>query len=469
MNHIESILKIKKGELSSLEYLEKFIDQINKKEDEINAFITLNEEKAREKAKEIDKKINNGKEVGKLAGTPIAIKDSIITKNLRTTCGSQMLKDFSPQYDADVIKKIKKEDGIIIGKTNCDEFCMGTSTETSYFGPTHNPIDHEKVPGGSSGGSAAAIKYGASPFSLGSDTGGSVRCPASFCGTVGLKPTYGSISRYGLIAYASSLDQIGTITNTIEESAYLFDVIKGKTKNDSTSLKYPDRDVYEELDTDISQKTIGVPQEFFGEGVDQEVNEEVKKSIKDLEDQGAKIKSVNIPSMEYALAAYYLVAIGEASSNLARFDGVRYGHYSNKNKDWEDYFSEVRREGFGKEVKRRIMLGTYALSAGYYEKYYQKALKIRTLLKNDFERALNESDLLVAPTMPFKPFELGEKIEDPLSLYFADILTVPINMVGLPALSVPSKEEDIGIQIIGEPFSEGEILSTGKIIEEENQ
>lgn len=469
MNTVEAIKEIKKGNLSTLSYLEKFLDNIKEKEDELNAFITLNEEKAREKAKRVDEKIENGKEVGALAGVPVAIKDSIITKNLRTTCGSKMLSDFIPPYDADVVEKIRKEDGIIIGKTNCDEFCMGTSTETSYFGPTHNPLDKQKVPGGSSGGSAAAVKYRGTPLSLGSDTGGSVRCPAAFCGAVGLKPTYGAVSRYGLIAYASSLDQIGPITDSVEDAAYFFDLIKNGSKSDSTSVDYPKKDGFNSLDIDLSEKTLGVPQEFFGEGVDEEVRKEVKRSIGILEDRGASLESVEIPSMEYALPAYYLIAMGEASSNLARFDGVRYGHTQDKSENWEGFYSEIRKEGFGEEVKRRIMLGTYALSAGYYEKYYQKALKVRTLLKKDFKKALDKVDLLVSPTMPFKPFDLGEKIDDPLSLYFSDILTVPINMVGLPALSVPSRKEQIGVQIIGEPFSESKILATGKILEEVNK
>ncbi len=469
MDSVETIKEIKKGNKSSLSRLNQFIDKINKNEDQINAFITLNIDEAREKAKKIDQKIRNGEEVGKLAGMPVAIKDSILTKDIKTTCGSQMLADFNPQYNATVINKIKKEDGIVLGKTNCDEFCMGTSTETSYFGPTKNPIDKKNVPGGSSGGSAAAVKYGATNFSLGSDTGGSVRCPAAFCGSIGLKPTYGAVSRYGLIAYASSLDQIGPITDSVKEAAYLFDIISGKDEKDSTSIDYPENKTSTSFSIDLDNKTVGVPEEFFGEGVEEDVKSETKKSIKKLEDRGANIESVNIESMEYALPAYYIIAMGEASSNLARFDGIRYGFNSSEKKGWEEVFSMNRGKAFGEEVKRRIMLGSYALSAGYYEKYYQKALKIRTLLKRDFEKALKKTDFLVSPTMPFRPFELGEKIEDPLSLYLADILTVPVNMVGFPAISVPSEEEDIGVQIIGEPFSESKLLATANVLEEENQ
>ncbi|OKY78600.1 MAG: Asp-tRNAAsn/Glu-tRNAGln amidotransferase A subunit, GatA [Candidatus Methanohalarchaeum thermophilum] len=467
MNAKEIVNEIKRGEKTAAGFLFECKNKIEKKEEEINAFISLDLERSIEKAKEIDKKIKEGKDVGKLAGLPIAVKDSITTSNFKTTCGSKMLEGYHPPYDSTVVSKIKEEDGIVIGKANCDEFCMGSSTETSYFGSTRNPVDEERVPGGSSGGSAASVKYGANPLALGSDTGGSVRCPASFCGVYGLKPTYGQVSRYGLIAYASSLDQIGPIANSIEGISLLFNVISGS--NDMDSTKVEEERGGSQIELSLNDLNIGIPKEFYGEGVDEEVEEKVKENLDQLRDKGAKLKEISIPSMEYALSAYYIVAMSEASSNLARFDGIRYGFKQKMNDNWEKVFSQVRKTGFGEEVRRRIMLGTYALSTGYYEKYYEKALKVRTLLKRDFEKAFKEVDFIITPTMPFRAFEIDEKIEDPLSLYMADILTVPVNMAGLPSLSVPCETNGlpIGLQIIGDSFEEDRIIELARKIKEE--
>ncbi len=429
----------------------------------LNAFITLAKKSALLRAREIDSQDHEGP----LAGIPVAIKENISTKGIRTTCASKILTGYVPPYDAHVIERLKDAGAVIIGKTNMDEFAMGTSTETSFYGPTRNPWDTERVPGGSSGGSAAAVAGGEAPLSLGSDTGGSVRCPASFCGVVGLKPTYGVISRYGLISYANSLEQIGPFATSVRDVAALFDVIAGYDPRDSTSI---DREVNysSALRNDVKGLKIGVPDDYFGEGTDEKVEKAVWDSIHTLEGLGAKWTEVKMPHTKYALSAYYIIAMSEASSNLARFDGMRYG-FRTEDFDWHTTFSHVRAEGFGDEVKRRILLGTYALSAGYHEKYYLKALKIRTLIKHDFERAFKDVDVLIAPTMPYPAFKLGEKIGDPLSLYLADVDTVPINLAGVPSISVPcgfSGGLPIGMQVIGKHFDEATILRTAYTFEE---
>ncbi len=446
---------------SSEEIVAEYLERIGGSK--LNAFITVAKENALARAKEIDSEGHDGP----LAGIPVAIKDNISTKGILTTCASKILTGYVPPYDAHVIERLKEAGAVIIGKTNMDEFAMGTSTETSFYGPTKNPWDLDRVPGGSSGGSAAAVAGGEAPLALGSDTGGSVRCPASFCGVVGLKPTYGVISRYGLISYANSLEQIGPFATTVRDVVMLFDVIAGYDARDSTSV---DKEVNysSALKNDVRGLKIGVPEEYFGEGTDENVEKAVWNAIHTLEDSGAIRTEVKMPHTKYALSAYYIIAMSEASSNLARFDGMRYG-LRTEDSDWHTTFSQVRASGFGDEVKRRILLGTYALSAGYHDKYYLKALKVRTLIKQDFELAFKDADVLIAPTMPYPAFRLGEKIDDPLSLYLADVDTVPINLAGVPSISVPcgfSHGLPIGMQVIGKHFDEATILRTAYTFEE---
>lgn len=450
---------------SSEEIIHRYFERIESSK--LNAFITLAKESALSRAREIDSEGHDGA----LAGIPVAIKDNISTAGIRTTCASKILTGYVPPYDAHVIERLKDAGAVIIGKTNMDEFAMGTSTETSFYGPTRNPWDMDRVPGGSSGGSAAAVAGGEAPLSLGSDTGGSVRCPASFCGVVGLKPTYGVISRFGLIAYANSLEQIGPFAASVRDVAVLFDVIAGYDPRDSTSVdKTPNLNTgySSSLKNDVRGLKLGVPSEYFGEGTDEKVEKAVCDAIHTLENLGASRVDVKMPHTKYALSAYYIIAMSEASSNLARFDGMRYG-LRTEDADWHTTFSQVRAKGFGDEVKRRILLGTYALSAGYHEKYYLKALKVRTLIKQDFERAFRDADVLITPTMPYPAFRLGEKIDDPLSLYLADVDTVPINLAGVPSISVPcgfSQGLPIGMQVIGKHFDEAAILRTAYTFEE---
>ncbi len=436
------------------------------KKSKLNAYSNLSEDSALERAREFDKT----PWTGLLAGVPIAIKSSISTEGIETNCSSRILSGYIPPYDATVIERLKGEGAIIVGKTNMDEFAMGTSTETSYFGPTRNPWDLDRVPGGSSGGSAAAVAAGEAPCALGSDTGGSIRCPASFCGIVGLKPTYGIVSRYGLVSYANSLEQIGPLTLSVEDAALVMEVIAGHDPKDSTSVK-SDGGYLSGLNEGVQGLVCGVPKEYFGEGVDPEVEKAVWDAISRLEELGASWREISLPHTRYALAAYYIIAMSEASSNLARFDGLRYGLRLGADQDWHSTFSEIRAAGFGPEVKRRILLGTYALSAGYYGRYYLKALKVRTLIKQDFERALSAggADVLVTPTMPFPAFKIGERIEDPLSLYMADVFTVPINLAGVPAISIPcgfAEGLPIGLQIIGRHFDEASVLRAARAYEE---
>jgi aspartyl-tRNA(Asn)/glutamyl-tRNA(Gln) amidotransferase subunit A len=454
---------LKKKEFSVLELCRAYLDEIKNKDKKISSFLSINEEPALFQAKEIDNLINSGEEINPLTGIPCAIKDCILVEGLKCTAGSKILENYVAPYDATVIKKLKKQKAIILGKTNLDEFAMGSSTENSAFGPTRNPHDLNRVPGGSSGGSAAAVAANFSCFSLGSDTGGSIRLPASFCGVVGLKPTYGAVSRYGLIAFASSLDQIGPFAKTIEDCRIVFDAIKGKDEMDSTSV-----DLNSKPKSRISSLRIGVPKEYFVKGIDPEVEKIIKGAIKKYEEAGAKIEEVSLPNTEYALPAYYIISPSEASANLARFDGIKYGYSERKNKNLLDVYLETRGKGFGPEVRRRIMLGTYALSSGYYEAYYLRAQKVRALVKNDFEKVFDKVDVLMAPVSPFLPFKIGERIEDPLSMYLVDIYTVSINLAGLPALSLPiGKVGDlpVGLQIIGKPFEEDVILEAGEAFE----
>jgi aspartyl-tRNA(Asn)/glutamyl-tRNA(Gln) amidotransferase subunit A len=413
----------------------------------------------------------DGAEEGPLAGTTVAVKDNLSTAGVRTTCGSAMLADYVPPYDATVVERLKKSGAQIPGKTNMDEFGMGTTTETSHFGPTDNPAAPGHVPGGSSGGSAAVVAAGDADMALGSDTGGSVRCPAAFCGVVGIKPTYGLVSRYGLVAYANSLEQIGPIAPSVEGAAALLDVIAGPDERDATTRSPPDdgdSGTYADAaDGDVEGLEIGIPTELV-DGADEAVKTVFRDAILDLEDRGATTREVSLPSVEHAVEAYYVIAMGEASSNLARFDGVRYGVSGGFDGDWNDAFARAREAGFGEEVKRRVLLGTYALSAGYHDKYYAKAQDARAWVKQDFDAALSETDVLASPTMPVPPFELGESLDDPLKLYLADANTVPVNLANLPAISVPAGETDsglpVGLQFVGPAFGERAIIQAGSAL-----
>ncbi|WP_092564428.1 Asp-tRNA(Asn)/Glu-tRNA(Gln) amidotransferase subunit GatA [Halorubrum sp. SD626R] len=412
---------------------------------------------------------------GPLADATVAVKDNISTEGIRTTCGSEMLADYVPPYSATVVDRLTDAGATVVGKANMDEFGMGTTTETSAFGPTRNPVDPERVPGGSSGGSAAAVAAGGADLALGSDTGGSVRCPAAFCGVVGIKPTYGLVSRYGLVAYANSLEQIGPIAGTVEEAAAALDAIAGPDPHDGTTRDLgevegadPDASYAAAADGDVDGLTIGVPTELF-EGADERVVETVEAAIADLEARGAETTEISLPSVEHAVQAYYVIAMAEASSNLARFDGVRYGNRAESDGNWNESFAETREEGFGAEVKRRILLGTYALSAGYHDKYYQKAQDARAWVRRDFEDAFADVDVIASPTMPVLPFELGESLDDPLRMYLADANTTPVNLANLPAVSVPAGEADglpVGLQLVGSKFDEETVIRAASAVED---
>jgi aspartyl-tRNA(Asn)/glutamyl-tRNA(Gln) amidotransferase subunit A len=464
-------LMIKSGEVSVEDYIHSLFDRIEKIDKKINAYISIDEPGALTQARALDKRIKSGAKVGKLCGVGIAVKDVICTKKLRTTCGSKMLENYVSPYDATVIERIKQEDGIIIGKTNMDEFGMGSSTEHSYFGPTHNPWDTSLVPGGSSGGSAAAVAALEATLALGGDTGGSIRCPASFCGVVGLKTTYGLVSRYGLVSYANSLEQIGPIARNVRDEALLLEVIAGHDPYDSTSVKGEHKEYSEGLGSNFKKKIkIGVPKEFFAEGTDTSVRNSVLDAISKVERERYITSSeLSLERVADALPAYYIIAMSEASSNLARYDGIRYGfRLPDKTYDWNAIFSKDREIGFGQEVKRRIILGTFALSAGYYDQFYLKAQRIRTLIVEDFARAFRNVDVLVAPTMPILPFKIGEKISDPVEMYLCDVDTVPINLAGVPAISLPCGFQNglpVGLQLIAPPFKEDVLLRVASIFE----
>lgn len=458
-----------KKEISVSDLVDESFKRIAKVEDKVQAFLTLNEEQARAKAKELDEKLATEKEFGLLFGMPIGIKDNIVTKGLRTTCASKILYNFDPIYDATVMQRLHEADAITIGKLNMDEFAMGSSTENSGFQLTRNPWDLERVPGGSSGGSAAAVAAGEVPFALGSDTGGSIRQPAAFCGVVGLKPTYGRVSRFGLVAFASSLDQIGPITRTVEDNAYLLQVISGLDPMDSTSANVDVPDYVSALTGDIQGLKIAVPKEYLGEGVSEEVRQSVLNALKVLEGLGATWEEVSLPHSKYALATYYLLSSSEASANLARFDGVRYGYRTDNAKNLMEMYKQTRSEGFGNEVKRRIMLGTFALSSGYYDAYYKKAQKVRTLIKQDFENVFEKYDVIIGPTTPTPAFKIGEKTSDPLTMYANDILTIPVNLAGVPGISVPCGFVNglpVGLQIIGKHFDESTVYRVAHAFEQ---
>ncbi|HIE05154.1 MAG TPA: Asp-tRNA(Asn)/Glu-tRNA(Gln) amidotransferase subunit GatA [Candidatus Latescibacteria bacterium] len=459
--------RIRNGELRAKDLVFSVLQRIREMEPLIHAYISLDEEGALRKAEEVDARVARGEKVGALAGVPVAVKDNICIKGGRTTCASKILENFVSPYDATVIEKLKAADVVLLGKTNLDEFAMGSSTENSYFGPTRNPHDQERVPGGSSGGSAAALAAGEAVLALGSDTGGSIRQPASFCGVVGLKPTYGRVSRYGLVAFASSLDQIGPMARNVRDTALLLKVISGYDPKDSTSAPVDVPDFTGVLDEGIEGIRIGLPREYFAEGLDDEVRERVMEAVDLLEGEGAEIVEVSLPHTKYAIATYYIIAPAEASSNLARYDGVKYG-FRAEGEDLYQMYCNTRGQGFGEEVKRRIMLGTYTLSAGYYEAYYLKALKVRTLIKQDFDEAFKTCDLLATPTSPTVAFRLGEKVADPLTMYLSDVYTVSVNLAGLPGISVPCGSSDglpVGLQLIGRPFDEETLLRVAYVVE----
>jgi len=463
----ELLTKIKQGETTPSEILDACLARIDAIDTQLHAFTTLERASAIKAAKEITSRISQKKKVGPLMGLPLAVKDCISVKSSQTACGSKMLEGYKPPYDATVIEKlVRQANAVVIGRTNMDEFAMGSSTESSHFGPTYNPWNLKCVPGGSSGGSGASVASSEVPIAIGSDTGGSIRCPAAYCGISGMKATYGRVSRYGLVAYANSLEQIGPMAKTVEDCALLLSIMAGHDPRDSTAAKVPVPDYTKGLGEDLSGLVVGVPKEFYGGGLKPEVGNAVKAGYKVLEQLGAEIHEVSLPHIEYALPTYYLIAMSECSSNLARFDGLRYGFRNDEEKmNVIESYSKTRREGFGPEVRRRIILGTYALSAGFYEMFYIKALKVRTLIKNDFLKALETCNLLVGPTMPSGAFEIGSKINDPLQMYLEDVLTVPINLAGVPSLSVPCGFDatgmPIGMQIMGRYYDEATVLKAG--------
>ncbi|AIU76188.1 MULTISPECIES: Asp-tRNA(Asn)/Glu-tRNA(Gln) amidotransferase subunit GatA [Bacillus] len=460
---------IHKKEIKISDLVDESYKRIASVDDKVQAFLQLDEERARAYAKELDEAVDGRSEHGLLFGMPIGVKDNIVTKGLRTTCSSKILENFDPIYDATVVERLQAAEAVTIGKLNMDEFAMGSSTENSAYKATKNPWNLDTVPGGSSGGSAAAVAAGEVPFSLGSDTGGSIRQPASFCGVVGLKPTYGRVSRYGLVAFASSLDQIGPITRNVEDNAFLLQAISGPDKMDSTSANVEVPDFLSSLTGDIKGLKIAVPKEYLGEGVGKEAKESVLAALKVLEGLGATWEEVSLPHSKYALATYYLLSSSEASANLARFDGIRYGYRSDNADNLIDLYKQTRSEGFGNEVKRRIMLGTFALSSGYYDAYYKKAQKVRTLIKKDFEDVFEKYDVIVGPTTPTPAFKIGEKTSDPLTMYANDILTIPVNLAGVPGISVPCGFADglpLGLQIIGKHFDEGTVYRVAHAFEQ---
>jgi aspartyl-tRNA(Asn)/glutamyl-tRNA(Gln) amidotransferase subunit A len=447
-------------EISAKEVAEAALERIEAVDGKLNAFLTQDPEKVIARAEEIDRTIRE--RTLPLAGVPIAIKDNICTRHLRTTCGSKILEHYLPPYNATVVERLERAGAVVIGKTNCDEFAMGSSTENSAFRPTRNPYDLERVPGGSSGGSAVAVAAGMTPLALGSETGGSVRQPASFCSVVGLKPTYGRISRYGLVAFASSLDCIAPIANNAKDIALLMSQIAGRDEHDSTSSTAPVPDYLMDLALPVRGMRLGIPREFFGEGLGAEVRSIIDAALRNAASLGCELVDISLPHTRYAIADYYIIAPAEASSNLARYDGVRYGFRAEAPVDLQDMYKRTRSEGFGAEVKRRIMVGTYALSSGYYEAYYGRAMRVRTLIKRDYDQAFEKVDALLSPVSPTPAFKIGEKISDPLSMYLSDIYTVTANLAGIPAISVPCgftpEGMPVGLQVLANQFEESTLL-----------
>ncbi len=466
----ELALMLREKKISSAELTKSIFDRIEAVEDKIEAYVTLNKENALKAAEEIDKKISCGEDLSPLAGIPIGIKDNISTKGLRTTCSSKMLENYVPPFNATVMNKLCDAGAVITGKLNMDEFAMGSSTETSYYKKTKNPYDQTRIPGGSSGGSAAAVAAGEAVAALGSDTGGSIRQPASYCGVVGLKPTYGSVSRFGLVAFASSLDQIGPIGKSVEDVAIIQSVINGYDKMDGTSQYREYTDYKANLKSDVKGLKIGIPKEYFGVGIDDSVKSSVMNAVKQLEGEGAIIKEISLPSTDYALSSYYIISSAEASSNLARYDGVKYGFRAENYDGLIDMYERTRSEGFGDEVKRRIMLGTFVLSSGFYDAYYKKAKLLQRRISNEFTENFKDIDVIATPTVPTTAFKIGEHFNDPVKMYATDICTVTINIAGLPAMSIPCGYDNnglpIGLQLIGDKFAEQTLLNTAYAYEQ---
>lgn len=463
--------KLLAREITATEIANSVFARMDRVENTVKAYISETRELALQQAAAVDAKLARNEAIAPLAGIPGALKDNMCVKGVKTTCASKILSKFVPPYNATVTEKLLAADAVLVGKTNMDEFAMGSSTENSGYFATKNPWNTDTVPGGSSGGSAAAVAAGESIWALGSDTGGSIRQPASYCGCIGLKPTYGLVSRYGLVAYASSLDQIGPITRDVTDCAMVLNAIAGYDPKDSTSINQPTPDYTAALSAGVKGLTIGLPREYFGKGMDSEVRHLVENAVKQLEAAGANVKEVSLPNTEYALSAYYLIATAEASSNLARYDGVGFG-YRGEGNDIVSMYKSSRSQGFGEEVRRRIMLGTYALSSGYYDAYYLKALKVRTLIKEDFDKAFEQVDILATPTAPTTAFRIGEKVNDPLTMYLEDVCTVPINLAGVPALSMPCGFVGglpVGLQFIGRPLGEDTLLRAAYTFEQMNQ
>jgi len=469
----ELLKRLDRGDLRSAELVSAYLDVIAANDSRINAFLHVDRDRALGEARAIDDKRSRGEKVGKLAGLPVAIKDVICTQGVPTTCGSRMLERFIPPYDAHVISRLRAADAVLIGRTNMDEFAMGSSTENSAYKTTSNPWDVTRIPGGSSGGSAAAVAAGMSPLALGSDTGGSIRQPAGFCGVVGLKPTYGRVSRFGLVAYASSLDQIGPFANDVAGAALLLEAIAGHDTRDSTSVAESVPDYTRTVEEPLGGLRIGIAKEHFVSGLDPEVEQAIRSALDVYRKLGADIREISLPHSKYAVAVYYIVAPSEASSNLARYDGVHYGHRAANFENMIDMYSTSRGEGFGPEVKRRIMLGTYALSAGYYDAYYLKALKVRRLIRNDFDAAFQDVDVIASPVAPTPAFKIGELVDDPLAMYLSDIYTISANLAGLPGISIPaglSKSRlPIGMQLMAPPFEEDRLLRAARMFERETE
>jgi len=462
--------RLRSGEMSSVDITKAYLEEIRKKDGIIGAYISVYEEAALKNAEEIDKKRASGDEMPLLSGIPAGIKDNICTKGISTTCASKMLENFVPPYDATVIKKLNDQGFVMLGKLNMDEFAMGSTNENSYYRPVRNPRCVDNVPGGSSGGAAAAVAANEAAFALGSDTGGSIRQPAAFCGVVGMKPTYGTVSRYGLVAFASSLDQIGPITKTVRDNALVLNAIAGYDPMDSTSVNRPFGDFTRDLEKGVRGLKIALPAEFLAEGISPEVKAGILSAASAYMEMGAEIVEVSLSTLEYALPAYYVISSAEASSNLARFDGIRYGYRAENPASIEDLYLNSRSEGFGSEVKRRIMLGTFALSAGYYDAYYKKALQVRTLVAGEFNSIFEKCDLILSPVAPTPAYKIGEKSSDPLEMYMGDAFTVPVNIAGLPALSLPCAKTPeglpIGMQLIAKPFDEALLYRAGYAFEQ---
>ena len=462
--------KIKAKEISVADAVQASLDQIEKVEKQVHSFVTIDKEGALARAKEVQKQIDDGTLTGPLAGVPVAIKDNMCTKDMLTTCSSKILGNFVPTFTAEAVRNLENAGAVIIGKTNMDEFAMGSTTETSYFGETKNPWNLNHVPGGSSGGSCAAVAAEECPYALGSDTGGSIRQPSSFCGVVGIKPTYGTVSRYGLIAYGSSLDQIGPIAKDVTDCAAILEVIASHDPKDSTSMERDDYRFTEALVDDVKGMKIGIPKDYFGEGLDAEVKENILNAVKVLEEKGAVVEEFDLNLVQYAIPAYYVIASAEASSNLSRFDGVKYGYRTEEYEGLHNMYKKTRSEGFGAEVKRRIMLGSFVLSSGYYDAYYLKALRTKALIKAEFDKAFEKYDMIVAPAAPTTAPELGKSLSDPLKMYLGDIYTISVNLAGLPGISIPvgtdRKGLPIGMQLIGNCFEEKKIIRAAYTFEQ---